>query len=101
LRVDPNQRVSLSTTSGVDFNFIKNTVMKRQIKQRDIIRQKPWLVNRKYSITRFSEMGGLACPKYNPEFAKNYKQNPKTFFGTRGECSNYAEMSTGYIKAFR
>ena len=52
-------------------------------------------------ISKFSEKGGLACPKYNQKFAKALRDNPRLLFNKSGEFTLYNVLSHSYIKAFR
>ena len=96
-----HSRVSVQTASGQDYNFISNTMEKKVIAQREMLKNNPNLVKRQATISKFSEIGGLACPKYNPEYAAALKAQPHMHNNVKGGCQAYALLAHSYIKAFR
>ena len=87
------QYLSLVTASSVNFNFIKNTKVKRNISQTGLIKQQPNINRRKRLITRFAYLGRLT----NPNFSANYKHlftvNPHIFERRKGTCNKTAEIA--------
>ena len=67
------------TSSSVGFNFIKNSVDDKVIHEKTTLKRKPYIVRKKYGLTKFSETCHLACPKFLPSFKNKFEGEPTVF----------------------